>query len=61
MIGEELDEEEVPTQEPLYQSEPIAVRRQRRVIQKPTRFANMVANALPVSDDNVPSTYLEAI
>ena len=29
MVEEELDEEEVPTQEPLEQSEPIAIRRQR--------------------------------
>ena len=56
----ESDEEEVSTQEPQQQSEPIAVRRQRREIQKPARFTDMVAYALPVVD-NIPSTYTEAI
>lgn len=56
----ESDEEEVSTQEPQQQSEPIAVRRQRREIQKPARFTDMVAYALPVVD-NIPSTYTKAI
>ena len=48
VAAEELDEEEVPTQESQQQSAPIAVRRQRRDIQKPARFMDMVAYALPV-------------
>nr|CDN96898.1 putative Ty-1 copia retrotransposon [Phaseolus vulgaris] len=56
MAEEESDEEEVPTQESQQQSAPIAVRRQRRDIQKPARFMDMVAYALPVVDD-IPSTY----
>ncbi|PHT52452.1 hypothetical protein CQW23_06914 [Capsicum baccatum] len=61
MAEEESDEEEVPTQEHLQQSEPIAVRRQRREIQKPACFTNMVTYALLVTDEDVPSTYPEAI
>jgi len=60
MVEEESDEDEVSTQEPQQQSAPIAVRRQRREIQKPARFTDMVAYALPVVDD-IPSTYPEAI
>ncbi|KAG9450795.1 hypothetical protein H6P81_010760 [Aristolochia fimbriata] len=60
MAEEESDEEEVLTQEPRQQSEPIAVRRERREIHKPARFTDMVAYALPVVDD-VPCTYPEAI
>ena len=59
MAEEESDEEEVPTQEPLQQSESIAARRARREIHKPARFTDMVAYALPVVD-NVPSTFPEA-
>ena len=61
MVEEESDEEEVPTQDPLQQSKLIAVRRQRREIKKPTRFTDMVAYALPVCDDSIPSTYPDAI
>ena len=60
MTEEESDEEEVPIQESQQQSAPIAVRRQRQDIQKPARFVDMVAYALPVVDD-IPSTYPEAI
>ena len=51
---------EVPTQEPQQQIASIAVRRQRRDIQKPACFMDMVAYALPVVDD-VPSTYPKVI
>ena len=61
MVEEESDEEEVPTQDPLQQSKLIAVRRQRREIKKPARFTDMVAYALPVCDDSIPSTYPDAI
>lgn len=60
MAEEESDEGEVSTQEPSQQSEPIAVRRKKREIQKPARFSDMVAYALPVIED-VPSTFPEAI
>ncbi|KAG9458815.1 hypothetical protein H6P81_003323 [Aristolochia fimbriata] len=60
MAEEESDEEEVPTQEPQQQSEPIAVRRERREIHKPAHFTDMVAYALPFVDD-VPCTYPEVI
>ena len=60
MAEEESDEEEVSTQEPQQQQESIAVNRPRREIQKPARFVDMVAYALPVVDD-VPSTFLEAV
>ena len=61
MVEEESNEGEVLTQEPLQQSEPIAIRSQRRVFQKLAHFTEMVAFALPVCDDNVPSTYPKAI
>ncbi|KAG6436292.1 hypothetical protein SASPL_101186 [Salvia splendens] len=51
MEEEESDDEEVPPQEPSQQSEPIAVRRTRRVNKRPARFVDMVAYALPVVDD----------
>ena len=54
------EEEEVLTQEPPQQQESIAVNRPRREIQKPARFSDMVAYALPVVDE-VPFTYREAI
>ncbi len=56
---EESNEEEVSTSESQQQSEPIAVRRQRRETQRPARFADMVAYALPVVND-IPSTFSEA-
>ena len=52
MVEEESNDEEILTQEPLQQSEPITIRRQRRVIQTPAHFADMIAYALPVCDDN---------
>ena len=61
MLEEESDEDEIPTQEPLQQSIPSAVRRQRRGIKKLARFTDMVAYALPVCDDSIPSTYPDAI
>jgi len=57
---EELEVEEVLTQEPLSTPEPIAVARPRREIRKPARFTDMVAYALPVVDD-IPITYQEAM
>ena len=57
---EELEVEEVLTQEPLSTPEPVAVARPRREIRKPARFTDMVAYALPVVDD-IPITYQEAM
>ena len=55
------DEEEVLTQEPSQQQDSIAYRRPHREIRKPARFVDMVAYALPIVDDDVPSTYREAV
>ena len=60
MPDKESDKEDISTQEPQQQSTPIAVIRQIRDIQKPARFMDMVAYALPVVDD-IPSTYPKAI
>ena len=58
---EGTNDEEVSTQELLQQQDSIAYRRPRREIRKPARFDDMVAYALPIADDDVPSTYTEAI
>ena len=58
---EGTNDEEVPTQEPLQQQDSIAYRRPRREIRKPARFDDIVAYALPITDDDVPSTYTEVI
>ncbi|KAG8490009.1 hypothetical protein CXB51_016101 [Gossypium anomalum] len=55
------NDEEVPTQEPLQQQDPIAYKRPRREIRKPAHFDDIVAYALPIADDDVPSTYTETI
>ncbi|KAI3472951.1 hypothetical protein Pfo_029197 [Paulownia fortunei] len=55
------EEEEVQTQESLEQPEPIAMRRPRREIHKPARFTDMVAYAFPIVDDDVPSTFQDAV
>ncbi|KAG8490001.1 hypothetical protein CXB51_016020 [Gossypium anomalum] len=53
--------EEVPIEEPLQQQDSIAYRRPRREIRKHARFDDRMAYALPIADDDVPSTYTEAI
>ena len=55
------DDGEGSTHEPQQQQETIAVNRPRREIRRPARFVDMVAYALPVVDDDVPSTYREAV
>ncbi|KAG8484966.1 hypothetical protein CXB51_021384 [Gossypium anomalum] len=55
------NDEEVLTEEPLQQQDSIAYRRPRREIRKPARFDDIVAYALPIADDDVPSTYTEAM
>ncbi|KAG8488232.1 hypothetical protein CXB51_018792 [Gossypium anomalum] len=53
--------DEVLTQEPLHQQDSIVYKRPIKEIRKPTRFDDIVACALPIADDDVPSTYTEAI
>ncbi|KAK9177553.1 hypothetical protein WN944_029576 [Citrus x changshan-huyou] len=55
------DEEEVLTQEHSQQQDSIAYRRPHREIRKPGCFVDMVAYALPIVDDDAPSTYREAV
>ncbi|KAH9659029.1 hypothetical protein KPL70_023708 [Citrus sinensis] len=54
------NDEEVLTQEPSQQHDSIAYRRPHREIRRPARFVDMVVYALPIVDDDVPSTYKEA-
>ena len=39
----------------------IAVRRSKREIQKPARYVNVVAYALPIVEEDISSTYKEAM
>ena len=55
------DDEEVLTQEPSHQQDSIAYRRPRREIRRLARFVDMVAYALQIIDDDVASTYREAV
>ena len=55
------DNEEVLTWEPIQQQDSIAYRKPRREIRRPTRFVDMVAYALPIVDDDIPSTYRETV
>ncbi|KAH9771354.1 Integrase catalytic domain-containing protein [Citrus sinensis] len=55
------NDKEVLTHEPSQQQDSIAYRRPHREIRKPARFVDMVAYALPIVDDDVPSTYREAV
>ena len=57
----DVGEEEVSNEEPQQQQDlPIAIRRPRREITKPTRFEDMVAYAFPVVEEGVPQTFLKA-
>ncbi|KAG8480151.1 hypothetical protein CXB51_024883 [Gossypium anomalum] len=58
---EELEVEEILTQEPLSIPELVAVASQRREIRRPVRFTVRVAYALLVVDDDIPITYQEAM
>ncbi|KAE8695075.1 Cytochrome P450 82A4 [Hibiscus syriacus] len=58
---EELEDEEYQTQELLETLEPLTVIRPRREICRPAQFADMMAHALPVIDDDTPITYQEAM
>ena len=55
------NDEEVLTQEPSQQQDSIVFRRPHREIRKSTCFVDMVAYTLPIVDDDVPSTYREAV
>ncbi|KAE8684184.1 Flotillin-like protein 1 [Hibiscus syriacus] len=61
MVEEYLDEEEVQTQEPPQQHESIALRKGKRTIRQPARYADMVSFASPIAIDDVPATFNEAV
>ncbi|KAE8678648.1 hypothetical protein F3Y22_tig00111402pilonHSYRG00027 [Hibiscus syriacus] len=61
MVEEESDEEEVQTQEPPQQHESIALRKGKRTIRQPARYADMVSFASPITIDDVPATFNEAV
>ena len=56
---ESSDENEDP--EAPQQSEPIAIRKGKRVTKQPSWMTDMVAYALPIIEDNVPCTFKEAV
>ena len=59
--GNNLDESEVPILTPSQLTKSIAVRRSKREIRKPTRYVDAVAYALPFVEEDIPSTYKEAM
>ena len=61
MVEEESDEGEVQTQEPPQQHESIALRKGKRTIRQPARYADMVSSASPITIDDVPATFNEAV
>ncbi|KAK0597829.1 hypothetical protein LWI29_028981 [Acer saccharum] len=54
-------EDSAPVPENRQQPESIATSRPKRDIRRPARYTDMVAYALPVTDDDVPYTYREAM
>ena len=58
--GNNLDESEAPVLTPSQLTKSIAVRRSKREIQKPARYVDAVAYALPIVEEDIPSTYKEA-
>ncbi|GMP51093.1 hypothetical protein CsSME_00017460 [Camellia sinensis var. sinensis] len=56
---ESSDENEDP--EAPQQSEPIAIKKGKRVTKKPSWMTDMVAYALPIIEDNIPYTFKEAV
>ncbi|KAJ8616233.1 hypothetical protein MRB53_035605 [Persea americana] len=59
--GDDTSEEEVPAQEPPQeQADSIAASKPKKNIRKPQRFTDMVAYALPMVEECVPTTYKEA-
>ncbi|KAE8656194.1 Early-responsive to dehydration stress protein (ERD4) isoform 1 [Hibiscus syriacus] len=61
IVEEESDEEEVQTHEPPQQHESIALRKGKRIIRQPARYADMVSFASPIAIDDVPATFNEAV
>ena len=59
--GNNLDESEAPILTPSQSTKFIAVRRSKREIRKPTRYVDVVAYALPIVEEDIPSTYKEAV
>ncbi|RWR77058.1 Retrovirus-related Pol polyprotein from transposon TNT 1-94 [Cinnamomum micranthum f. kanehirae] len=56
--GDDTNEEEIPAQEPPQeQADSIAASRPKRNIRKPQRFTDIVAYALPMVEECVPTTY----
>ena len=56
-----LDESEAPILTPSQLTKSIAVRRSKREIRKPARYVDAVAYALPFVEEDIPSTYKEAM
>ena len=61
MVEEESDKEEVQTQEPPQQYESIALRKKKRTIRQPARYADMVSSASPITIDDIPTTFNQAV
>ena len=59
--GNNLDESEASILTPSQLTKSIAVRRSKREIQKPARYADAIAYALPIVEEDIPSTYKEAV
>ncbi|GMY18659.1 transposable element gene, partial [Fagus crenata] len=59
--GNSSDESEAPALTSSQLTDSIAVRRARREIRKPAKFVDMVAYALPMFEDDIPSTYKEVV
>ncbi|GMP36216.1 hypothetical protein CsSME_00008418 [Camellia sinensis var. sinensis] len=63
-VSEDSSEESSDENEDLeapQQSEPIAIRKGKRVTKQPSWMTDMVAYALPIIEDNVPCTFKEAV
>ena len=59
--GNNLDESEAPILTPSQSTKSIVVRRSKREIRKPTKYVDVVAYALPIVEEDIPSTYKEAV
>ena len=59
--GNNLDKSEAPVSTPLQLTKSIAVRRSKWEIRRPARYVDAVAYALPIIEEDIPSTYKEAV
>ena len=59
--GNSSDESEAPSLTSSQLIDSTAVRRAKREIRKPTKFVDMVAYALPMFEDDIPSNYKEVV